>query len=94
MSAPTPEVDAAEFAMKRWHERNYEANRRGSHLDSDDPKPANGWDIARRLEQQRDALKDALEDIRDYESIEGESFKELAERLHAKALIALSTLKP
>ena len=56
----TPEVDAAEQKLLRWIERNKDAVMRGSHLDSDDPRPDDGWTVARTLERQRNEARAAL----------------------------------
>lgn len=58
---PTQETDAAEAALNRWEKRSYEAGMRGSHLDSDDPRPDDGWAKSRKLEAERDALRVALD---------------------------------
>jgi len=54
----TPQVDAAEAKLARWEKRSYEAGMRGSHLDSDDPRPPDGFATARSLES---LLADAVE---------------------------------
>ncbi len=35
----TPQTDAAKVTLARWEKREYLAGMRGSHLDSDDPRP-------------------------------------------------------
>lgn len=49
-SIPTPRTDAAKFARQQWTSRNLSAQLRGSHLDSDDPEPPEGFKIAYQLE--------------------------------------------
>jgi hypothetical protein len=65
MSNPTeqskwPLTDAAELTMAKWRRRCDAATSRGSHLGSDDPKPADGWETARRFELVLNALAEAL----------------------------------
>lgn len=49
---PTPRTDAAKQKQDQWIKRFREADSRGSHLDSDDPEPPNGWTVAHKLEQE------------------------------------------
>src|SRR5688500_9090382 len=49
---PTPRTDAAEDSELLWNARNLEATMRGSHLDSDDMRPPDGWETARTLERE------------------------------------------
>jgi hypothetical protein len=60
---PTSETTAALAAINRWEERNRIATIRGSHLDSDDVKPPDGWDIAAKFERQRDVLREEIKDF-------------------------------
>lgn len=62
---PTKETDAAYLAMLEWaakhgHERSVEQK-----LTTilEDPRPATGWQVARKIEAERDALRVALADL-------------------------------
>lgn len=48
----TPRTDKAETAFDYWANKDFEASFRGSHLDSDDPEPLDGFEIARQLERE------------------------------------------
>jgi len=60
---PTPRSDAAKLKMAQWQQRSYEAGFRGSHLDSDDPMPDDGWTVARQLERELAVCRDALNEL-------------------------------
>lgn len=56
----TPITDAAGNKFNAWSERDYRAQMRGSHLDSDDPQPPNGWETARAIERAANAMEAAI----------------------------------
>lgn len=56
----TPITDNAKARFAAWVERFKAADMRGSHLDSSDQKPPDGWETARQLETLANRLADAL----------------------------------
>ena len=65
MTTPTdtPRTDAAKVTYARWRLRYHGAEMRGSHLDSNDPRPPDGWETAEALERECAELRKALKGL-------------------------------
>lgn len=94
---PTPLTDEASSKMARWKARDMAVMMLGSHLDSDDPMPPNGWNTARELEcilvQAREKIAGLEKDGKRLDFLDGPdcSLRALADQMKATDCFSFRT---
>lgn len=73
----TPRTDEAKERLARWQKRLHDAGMRGSHLDSDDPKPIEGWEMAETLERELATAQAELTSLKTQAAYDSEAIERM-----------------